>query len=937
MGKFPNDYTPVTAENLDGTEKVLIDDLGTRSVTLNELSDFFGPGGGGASDLADLGDVEVGTPSDGQALVWDAGTSKWVPGVVSGGPTELDQITDVNVPTPSNGQLLGFNGTEWTNVNAPGGVSEEDLDAAIADFRTEAEINTLIASAAGNFKGVATPATNPGTPTTPEFYLTAEAGTYTNFGAQVVAANRFAVLAWNGTTWQKSEVAISSTAQTTYGTVTALTGFSSTDTTGNRTFINQLLPSVNPGSVKSISFRGGSSAGALKIKFFKKMSDTPLIFREIKSIDTTNTAATSKTLTAGVDYTEFAVEANTYVGAWYAAAAGSVAYRNLTSGYAFVTGDTTTLGDAAVTAGNREVGVNFVVETNLGAALGNKATDLLYADNTEPVIIDEDKLTTFGFDADPDDVTNPDVEVNPAATIVHNFYIANGTSAPSAATGAAYIKIPYTPGQVLRISGMTRKDGAPDARFLTAVQYWNGSDVRVGTGISVTGAIGDETPDDIVTSSTGAVTQAIVTIRRGPVEAPWYFTAWDMSKLEISLDGVPVVQYRHRQIVTEINGKKLHAELETQTAFLTALSRIEYLEKHQFTRLYFGEIIPGTEEHGRVDQGVVIRLANGNLLLAHNYFDDTIGDDAPSNILVWSSTNDGFTWSQIGLISKGTNVAVQGPSLYQQADGTVICMFMTKTDSGDHSYIGLATSSDSGVTWSDVSNLTVNDDSRFLVVRNDAIYKIPVGQTNAGRLLFPFSELRYDLIPTYAEPKSIRYLYSDDDGDTWTEHATQLTDTTISTRSVSEPGFFHNDSNQLVLFVRSSAANVRHWVSADGGATFTSADPTILMTAQSSSSAIKYISAIDKWVAITHDPADSGTQYQQRQNLRIRLSDDGITWTTHPRKLYIYDGSHSANEPSILEDVRLGGLLVTYALYNAADDYSFGRTFIPYYDLLAAY
>ena len=52
------------------------------------------------------------------------------------------------------------------------------------------------------YMGVATPATNPGTPDANVFYLASEAGTYTNFGGIVINEGEVCALVWNGT-WTK--------------------------------------------------------------------------------------------------------------------------------------------------------------------------------------------------------------------------------------------------------------------------------------------------------------------------------------------------------------------------------------------------------------------------------------------------------------------------------------------------------------------------------------------------------------------------------------------------------------------------------------------------------------------------------------------------------------------------------------------------------------
>lgn len=49
-----------------------------------------GGGGGGASELADLDDVNISSPTDGQGLVYDATNDEWVNGAVSGDITDFD-------------------------------------------------------------------------------------------------------------------------------------------------------------------------------------------------------------------------------------------------------------------------------------------------------------------------------------------------------------------------------------------------------------------------------------------------------------------------------------------------------------------------------------------------------------------------------------------------------------------------------------------------------------------------------------------------------------------------------------------------------------------------------------------------------------------------------------------------------------------------------
>jgi hypothetical protein len=115
--------------------------------------------------LDDLTDVNAAAPADGDALVWDAGTSRWVPAAVGGGPgaASLDDLTDVVVTSPAAGNALVFDGASWVD----GPISLSDADAVTgalpvanggtgatnqADARTNLGLGTL-ATQSGTFSG----------------------------------------------------------------------------------------------------------------------------------------------------------------------------------------------------------------------------------------------------------------------------------------------------------------------------------------------------------------------------------------------------------------------------------------------------------------------------------------------------------------------------------------------------------------------------------------------------------------------------------------------------------------------------------------------------------------------------------------------------------------------------------------------------------------
>lgn len=97
--------------------------------------------GGVSLDLDDLGDVNAGSPTDGQVLAWDDGAATWLPVTpATGGATTLDGLTDVNAPAPTVGQVLTWDDTPGEWVAATPAAVPADLDD-LADVNAAAPSN----------------------------------------------------------------------------------------------------------------------------------------------------------------------------------------------------------------------------------------------------------------------------------------------------------------------------------------------------------------------------------------------------------------------------------------------------------------------------------------------------------------------------------------------------------------------------------------------------------------------------------------------------------------------------------------------------------------------------------------------------------------------------------------------------------------------------
>lgn len=96
-----------------------------------KITDELG-GGGGSSTLAGLNDVNISSPTDGQALVYDNATGKWINRAGGGGSSTFAGLNDVNVQGVQNGDIARYNSTtqKWTDSS-----DLTDLELTVADLQ----------------------------------------------------------------------------------------------------------------------------------------------------------------------------------------------------------------------------------------------------------------------------------------------------------------------------------------------------------------------------------------------------------------------------------------------------------------------------------------------------------------------------------------------------------------------------------------------------------------------------------------------------------------------------------------------------------------------------------------------------------------------------------------------------------------------------------
>jgi hypothetical protein len=89
--------------------QALLYDAGTATWKPGDVAS--GGGGGSIESLQDITDVDNTSPQNGEVLQWDSATESWVPSSIPAfTPVELDELTDVDVSTvPDPGEFLLYN------------------------------------------------------------------------------------------------------------------------------------------------------------------------------------------------------------------------------------------------------------------------------------------------------------------------------------------------------------------------------------------------------------------------------------------------------------------------------------------------------------------------------------------------------------------------------------------------------------------------------------------------------------------------------------------------------------------------------------------------------------------------------------------------------------------------------------------------------------
>ncbi|MEA3400426.1 MAG: sialidase family protein [Armatimonadota bacterium] len=265
--------------------------------------------------------------------------------------------------------------------------------------------------------------------------------------------------------------------------------------------------------------------------------------------------------------------------------------------------------------------------------------------------------------------------------------------------------------------------------------------------------------------------------------------------------------------------------------------------------------------------GAMVKLANGNVLLAYGKPGDLRGEIGSVKLYGVESADGGRTWGPERLLEQNPDCQTGRPSFLRTADGRIWMFyygyvgFGGRTDNSQ-SDLWAVYSADEGQTWQGRRRVFQG----YTGATNGAI------QTSSGNILVPFSYLQ--------DPQRFvsACAVSTDSGETWqTSEAIDLADAGGhgSHAGALEPSVVELRDGRVWMLIRTKLGRFLQSYSQDGGLTWSSPEDSRFRSPNSPCQVVR-LSSGD--LAIAWNNTMDTTR--DRQALSVALSgDDGETWT----------------------------------------------------------
>ncbi len=324
------------------------------------------------------------------------------------------------------------------------------------------------------------------------------------------------------------------------------------------------------------------------------------------------------------------------------------------------------------------------------------------------------------------------------------------------------------------------------------------------------------------------------------------------------------------------------------------------------------KVLSPDSTYPRHSEGAFLRLADGGILFAYSRFHGGWNDDAASDLVGMVSMDEGDTWGEPRVLVAATEHNahnVMSVSLMRMANGDAGLFYLVKPNAWTYQ-TWLARSVDDGRTFPNRTMCTHHQGDGVYVMNNDRAVRL-----NSGRIVLPLAYHRVIRLPEdgrYYDMRAVAcFLYSDDDGVTFTESPDTLSLSAPRTRTgLQEPGVTELENGALWAYMRTDLGCQYESFSIDGGLHWTQAQPS-RFTAPCSPLLIKRAPGTGHLIAI-YNPVpnyvgrDAPRQTGGRTPLAISVSrDQGATWQdmlleNDPNRGYCYPAMFFTNDGAML-------------------------------------
>lgn len=257
-----------------------------------------------------------------------------------------------------------------------------------------------------------------------------------------------------------------------------------------------------------------------------------------------------------------------------------------------------------------------------------------------------------------------------------------------------------------------------------------------------------------------------------------------------------------------------------------------------------------TPEFPRNSEGSFATLASGRIIFIYSQFYGGAADESPARLVRIHSDDQGRTWSApVTVVENTGGNNVMSVSLLRLASGKLAMFYCLKNswlDCRPHMRI----STDDGSTWSEAK--LIQQAPGYFVLNNDRVI-----QLTTGRLIVPLAFHR----SRGSDPHSSKsfdaraiatWLYSDDEGSTWTESASWWAMPVPSGSGLQEPGVVELADGSIFSWCRTSNGGQYGFRSTDAGKTFSPPEPTEMKSPNGPAS-IKRLPGSSDLLAIYND------------------------------------------------------------------------------------